>query len=68
MATTSNPVTYKDKVYTYLRKNRKYIPGSEINQIGGKDGLRRLRELRAEGVPIVSRQNPKTGVWEYRIK
>ena len=67
MATTDNTMTYKEKVYAHLRRNRKYIPGSEIAQIGGKDGLRRLRELRAEGIAITSRKNPKTGVWEYRL-
>ena len=60
--------TYKEQVYNYLRKNRKYIPSSEIRGIGGKDGLRRLRELRAEGRNIISRKNPKTGEWEYRLQ
>ena len=61
--------TRKEKVHAYLKKNRKYIPGSVLNspEIGGKDGLRRLRELRADGINIVSRKNPETGVWEYKI-
>jgi len=57
--------TKKEAVYNYLRKNRRYIPGPEIEAAGG---LRRLRELRSEGKNIVSRKNPKTGAWEYRLQ
>lgn len=61
--------TRKDKVHSYLKKNRKYVPGYELTkpEIGGTEGLRRLRELRAEGVNIISRKNPNTNVWEYKI-
>lgn len=66
----TDTITRKEAVYTYLRKNRKFIPGSELttDEVGGKQGLRRLRELRAEGIEIVSRKNPETGSHEYKIK
>lgn len=59
-------MTRKQAVYTFMKRNRKYISGRIINEVGGKDGLRRLRELRAEGVPITSRKN-KDGSWEYKL-
>jgi hypothetical protein len=40
----------KERVYDVL-KSRKWTPGYELigPKTGGSDGLRRLRELRAEG-------------------
>lgn len=68
MATTT--LTRKERVHQYLKKNRRYVAGYELNtpEVGGTEGLRRLRELRAEGVNIISRKNPETGIWEYKIK
>lgn len=68
MANTT--MTRKDKVLTYLKKNRRYVAGYELTTatVGGTEGLRRLRELRADGVNIVSRKNPETGNYEYKIK
>lgn len=65
----ANSMTRKESVHKYLKKNRRYIPGSEINtpEVGGKDGLRRLRELRADGINIVTRRNPETKQYEYKI-
>lgn len=62
-------MTRKDRVITYLKRNRKFVPGYEITtpEIGGTEGLRRLRELRADGHNIISRKNPKTGNWEYKL-
>lgn len=62
-------VSKKDKVYSYLRKRRKYVPGHELTEpdVGGPEGLRRLRELRAEGISISTRRNPKTNQWEYKL-
>lgn len=63
-------MTYKEKVHKYLKQNRRYVSTSELNnpEIGGKDGTRRLRELRADGINIISRRNPETGMYEYKIK
>lgn len=65
---SKNP-TRKDLVHQYLKKNRKYIPGHELTtaEVGGTEGLRRLRELRADGINIQSRKNTETGAWEYKL-
>lgn len=62
--------TRKERVHSYLKANRKYVPGYELTtpEIGGTEGLRRVRELRADGINIVSRKNPETGIYEYKIK
>jgi len=62
--------TRKELVLSYLKTNRKYVPGYELTSplVGGTEGLRRVRELRADGVNIVSRKNPETGTFEYKIK
>lgn len=62
-------VSKKDKVYSYLRRRRKYVPGPELTseEVGGPEGLRRVRELRAEGMNISTRRNPHTGLWEYKL-
>jgi hypothetical protein len=63
-------MTRKERVHSYLKRNRKFVPGYELTRptVGGTEGLRRLRELRAEGVNIISRKNPETGSYEYKIK
>lgn len=35
--------------------------------IGGDSGLRRLRELRSEGLSVEKRYNSDTGVFQYRL-
>jgi hypothetical protein len=67
MAATT--LTRKEKVLSYLKKNRRYVPGYELTtpEVGGTEGLRRLRELRADGTNIISRKNPETGIYEYKI-
>ncbi len=61
--------TRKQKVYDYLKKRRKYVPGHELTtpEVGGTEGLRRVRELRAEGTSISVRRSATTGQWEYRL-
>ncbi|MDB5280837.1 MAG: hypothetical protein JWR61_5792 [Ferruginibacter sp.] len=61
--------TRKQLVLSYLKKNRKYVPGYELTrpEVGGTEGLRRLRELRADGINIISRRNPDSGDYEYKI-
>lgn len=69
MVSKINSSTRKDKVLSYLKKNRRYVPGHELTtaEVGGTEGLRRLRELRADGINIVSRRNPETGSFEYKL-
>jgi|1185.fasta_scaffold1662310_2 hypothetical protein len=57
----------KNRVYRYLKSQRKYVPGPELVPIGGTEALRRVRELRSEGVNVLTRRNTVTGVWEYKI-
>lgn len=57
--------TKKDMVLSYMKKNRKYLPGQMIEEATGDKGLRRLRELRADGLKIEKRRND--GTWEYRL-
>lgn len=70
MVTKSKNPTRKELVLSYLKTNRKYVPGYELTapNVGGTEGLRRVRELRADGIPIVTRKNPETGLYEYKIK
>lgn len=44
------------------------MPGHALTtpEVGGTEGLRRLRELRADGINIVTRKN-KQGTWEYKL-
>ena len=58
-------MTQKEAVYNII-KSRKWTPGDMIkNAGGGRDGLRRLRELRAEGYEIKRRN--RLGQNEYRM-
>jgi hypothetical protein len=68
-ASVSKKPTRKETVHKYLKKNRKYIPGHELTrpEVGGTEGLRRVRELRADGINIITRKNPETGQWEYKL-
>jgi hypothetical protein len=62
-------MTRKEAVLHYMKRNRRYIPGSDLttDEVGGKQGLRRLRELRADGQNIITRRNPDTGTFEYKL-
>lgn len=46
--------TRKEKVLEYLENSPGWVFGWELTngRVGGTEGLRRLRELRAEGHPI----------------
>lgn len=46
-----------------------WVPGSALTEVGGSEGLRRLRELRAMGWPIERRpaRGPGRTGWEYRL-
>jgi hypothetical protein len=75
-----NTTTCKQAVYDMLKEARSgtimldgvshevpggWVPGQLINEIGGTNGLRRLRELRAEGYVIAMRR--KGRMFEYRL-
>jgi hypothetical protein len=52
------------------RRHGEWLPGHVFTQpeVGGSEGLRRLRELRADGWPIERRPSPKSASsWEYRL-
>lgn len=62
-------MTYKSAVAQHLVRNPKtWVDANTINSIGGADGTRRLRELRAEGWSIKSRRNPQMPTtFEYQL-
>jgi hypothetical protein len=70
MTNLSN-LTRKELVLQYLlaRKND-WVDGPELanEEVGGSEGLKRLRELRAEGLPIQTRRHPDPArdIWQYR--
>jgi hypothetical protein len=70
MANLSN-LSRKELVLQYLldRKNE-WVNGPELanEEVGGSEGLKRLRELRSEGLPIQTRRHPDPArdVWQYR--
>lgn len=63
--------TRRWKVLMRLREARGcWVPGSDIAapDVGGSEGLRRLRELRVGGWPIERRPAPSSSTaWEYRL-
>lgn len=56
--------TVKSQVLSVL--NRGWKDHIDIASIDG-DGMRRLRELRSEGIPIIKRWNTKTQTFQYRV-
>lgn len=61
-------LTRKQRVYNAL-KSRRWTPGFELTtpEVGGTEGLRRLRELRADGYEIKSRRMAGSTAFEYRL-
>jgi hypothetical protein len=61
-------MTKKQAVYNVL-KSRRWTPGWELTapDVGGSEGLRRLRELRADGFEIRSRRIEGSTAFEYRL-
>lgn len=66
-------ITRRERVLRYLQQH----PGVWINapmlaspDVGGSEGLRRIRELRQDGVPIEMRRHPdrRRAVRQYRLK
>jgi predicted DNA-binding ArsR family transcriptional regulator len=60
------PNTIRGEVYSALKKNRKWMTTTEIEDTTGDFGLRRLRELRADGLSIEKKRNPD-GSYSYRL-
>lgn len=63
-----NGSTARERVYNALR-SRRWTPGFALTtpEVGGSEGLRRLRELRAEGFEIKSRRMNDSNAFEYRL-
>lgn len=67
-----NKMTRKDAVLELLMQNiNVWIDGPRIAspEVGGSEGLKRLRELRDEGHKIENRRHPDKNrdVWQYRL-
>jgi hypothetical protein len=63
----SKPTTYKQRVLALL-KPRRWTSSFDIQGVGGLDGLRRVRELRADGYEIKRRPDATDpGQYEYRL-
>jgi hypothetical protein len=54
-----------------MERDGQWVDGPEIanERVGGSEGHRRLRELRADGWHIEERTHPdpERSVWQYRI-
>ena len=67
----TDTISRKQRVYDFLaqakRSGNDWVDGSMISSenVGGKEGLRRLRELRAEGYQIQMRRNGRSA--QYRL-
>lgn len=65
-------LTRTQQVLSHLQKYEgQWINGPDLanEEVGGSEGLKRLRELRAEGYPIERRQHPDRGrdIYQYRL-
>lgn len=63
-------LTRKEKVLALLRASAgEWIPGTAIchPEVGGSEGLRRVRELRADGHIIEHRRRQGRDSFEYRL-
>lgn len=64
-------LTRKQQVLEYLMARKgEWVDGPEIatEEVGGSEGLKRLRELRAEGYVIFNRKHPDPArdIWQYQ--
>jgi hypothetical protein len=62
----------KQRVLDYLRDRQgQWVDGTELisPEVGGSEGLRRVRELRAEiEIDLRRHPNPLKDVWQYRLR
>lgn len=64
-----NP-TRMERVVLYLGdRSHRWVPGYELTtpEIGGSEGLRRVREARQAGWDIDARPMADSDAWEYRL-
>lgn len=70
MANLSNE-TRKDQVLRFLAQHSDWIDGPELanERVGGSEGLKRVRELRAEGHRIITRPHPDRtrDIFQYKL-
>ena len=69
---TAERPTRRERVLNLLKHPESesgWVPGHLIAsaRIGGEAGTRRMRELRADGFPIVKRPREHSDGWEYRL-
>lgn len=59
----------KSKVKAYLEEHPGWVPGYELTtrEVGGSEGLKRLRELRDEGLPIIKKKMKNSNAYAYRL-
>lgn len=64
----SQSPTRKERVFSLMRSLR-WTPGYRITDpdVGGSEGLRRLRELRDEGYEFKMRKMTNSDAYEYRL-
>ena len=55
----------KGQVFSLLRK--RWVDYIDIEDSVEGDGMRRLRELRADGVNIQKKYNPTTKTFQYKV-
>jgi len=65
-------VTRKEKVLRVLQAHPgQWVNGTDLAtaEVGGSEGLKRLRELRADGYHIEKRKHPdpRRAIYQYRI-
>ena len=59
--------TNREKVKNLMMDNQ-WHPATEIREVGGAEGLRRLRELRKDGYVVTKRRIKEgRGSFEYRV-
>lgn len=59
--------TNREKVKNLMMDNQ-WHPATEIREVGGSEGLRRLRELRKDGYVVTKRRIKEGGgSFEYRV-
>lgn len=60
------PKTQKEQVVSFLKRNRKYIDGTQLMDEFGPGALRSLRRARSEGTKV-SKRKMSDGTWQYRL-
>jgi len=65
-------LTRKEQVFARLEAaNGDWVDGPDLAnaEVGGSEGLKRLREIRLDGYPIEMRKhpNPERDIWQYRL-